>query len=77
MLADEADGGWVVAVFNFDSEHEARKRLTWNRLGIPSPSPLQVTDIWDGLEVELQPDAEFLDVQLSPCEAKLLRVRQL
>ncbi|REE69737.1 hypothetical protein A8990_13156 [Paenibacillus taihuensis] len=74
---DTGTGGgesWV-AVFNYNAEQESYKRIMLERLRISSSAPLQVTDIWDGAEMQLQSGAEFMDVTLSPCEAKLFRIR--
>ncbi|RAP77256.1 alpha-galactosidase [Paenibacillus montanisoli] len=76
FVLSDAGESWV-AVFNYDSDLEAHKRLMLERLGIPNRKPLRITDVWDGSELQVQPDAESIDVHLSPSEAKLLRIGAL
>jgi|HigsolmetaGSP12D_1036236.scaffolds.fasta_scaffold01383_2 hypothetical protein len=65
---------WV-AVFNFDDGRPARKRIAFDRIGVPASSGVRVTDLWDGADASPLATGEALEVELQPAEAKLLHLR--
>lgn len=67
------DGGYYVAVFNFDAEAAAKRTLSLARLGIDAgASKATVRELWTDEESRLEAGATALTVRLEPAESKLL-----
>lgn len=64
-----------VAVFNFDGDAPARKRIPFGRIGVPESAEAQVADLWADADTPPFAATGALDVTLQPAEAKLYHIR--
>jgi len=62
----------LLAIFNFDSDRPAEKKISFDQIGLGSSVHFQITDLWQGNVVECkEPEHTW---KLPPGEAALVRI---
>jgi alpha-galactosidase len=70
--SSEHEKAALVAIFNFDSDRPAEKRISFSEIGLGSSRHFQITDLWTGTAIGCeQADHTW---QLPPGEAALVRI---
>jgi hypothetical protein len=70
--SDEHEKAVLLAVFNYDSDRPAEKKISFDQIGMDSPESLQITDLWTGSVTKCN-EAKY-SCKLPPGEAALLRI---
>jgi hypothetical protein len=62
----------LLAIFNFDSDRPAEKKILFDQVGLSSSQHLQITDLWTGNVLECkEPEHTW---KLPPAEAVIVRI---
>jgi hypothetical protein len=62
----------LLAIFNYDSDHSAETKISFDQIGLPSAQHFQITDLWTGNAIECKEAGHSW--QLAPGEAALVRI---
>jgi alpha-galactosidase len=62
----------LLAIFNFDSDHPAEKRISFGQIGLGPSRHFQLTDLWTGNAIECEEGEHTWN--LPPGEAALVRI---
>jgi len=70
FVRDDRAGGYLVAVFNYDSARSHTEHLDFGRLGLQAAIPYHITELWSGTTATATKDYQ---IDLAPGESRILR----